>query len=101
MILSITSCRLWGDIVSTSSFHAVGKRHHRLIVDRFRAVLEGQDDPPLAIPAISQMIGISSRTLRIVCQEQLGNQSRPVYHAAPYALSTPSACNKLIRMLRM
>jgi len=61
-----------GDIVSTSSFHAVGKRHHRLIVDRFRAVLEGQDDPPLAIPAISQMIGISSRTLRIVCQEQLG-----------------------------
>jgi AraC-like DNA-binding protein len=49
-----------------------GVPHHRIIVDGFRAVLEAQADLPFAIPAISQMIGVSSRTLRLACQEQLG-----------------------------
>jgi AraC-like DNA-binding protein len=62
------------DILSTRApgFDTIGRRHHQIAVDRFRAVLEAQGDLRLPIPAISQRIGISSRTLRLACQEQLG-----------------------------
>jgi AraC-like DNA-binding protein len=61
------------DILSTrAGLDTIGRRHHQLIVNRFRAVLEAQADLSLPIPAISQMIGISGRTLRLACQEQFG-----------------------------
>ena len=62
------------DILSTrgSGIDTVGRHHHQIIVDRFRAVLQAHADLPIAMPAISQMIGVSSRTLRLACQEQLG-----------------------------
>jgi hypothetical protein len=44
------------------------RRHHQLIIRRFREVLEAQADVPLHIPEISQKIGVSSRTLRSACQ---------------------------------
>jgi AraC-like DNA-binding protein len=82
---SLYNCSLTGDleyiilaamraILSTreSGLDTVGRHHHQIIVDRFRAVLEAQADLPFSIPAISQMIGISGRTLRLACQEQLG-----------------------------
>jgi AraC-like DNA-binding protein len=50
----------------------VGRRQHRVIVDRFHAALEAQGDLRLDISAISHRIGIASRTLRLACQEQLG-----------------------------
>jgi AraC-like DNA-binding protein len=62
------------DILSTraSGLDSIGRQHHQIIVDRFRAALEAQADLPIAMPAISQMIGICGRTLRLACQEQLG-----------------------------
>jgi AraC-like DNA-binding protein len=62
------------DVLSTraSGLDTIGRRHHQMIVDRFRTVLEGQADLSFAMPAISQLIGVSSRTLRLACQEQLG-----------------------------
>jgi AraC-like DNA-binding protein len=62
------------DVLSrqTSGSNTLGRHHHQIIVDRFRSVLEAQADLPLAMPEISRMIGISSRTLRLACQEQLG-----------------------------
>jgi AraC-like DNA-binding protein len=62
------------DILSTraSGLDTIGRHRHQIIVDRFRNMLEAQADLPLAMPTISQMIGISGRTLRLACQEQLG-----------------------------
>jgi AraC-like DNA-binding protein len=63
-----------GDVLSTRApgVSSTGRQHHRFIVDRFRAVLEARADLPIAMQAISQMIGIAGRTLRLACQEQLG-----------------------------
>jgi AraC-like DNA-binding protein len=62
------------DTLSTraSGLDTIGRQHHRIIVDRFRTALEAQVDQTITMPAISQMIGISSRTLRLACQGQLG-----------------------------
>jgi AraC-like DNA-binding protein len=62
------------DILSTraSGLDTLSRQHHQIIVDRFRATLDARGDQPIAMSAISQMIGISSRTLRLACQEQLG-----------------------------
>jgi AraC-like DNA-binding protein len=62
------------DVLSNraSGLDTVGRRHHQIIAARFRDLLEARANLPLAMPAISQMIGISSRTLRLVCQEQFG-----------------------------
>jgi AraC-like DNA-binding protein len=61
------------DILSTrASGLDTGRRHHQIIVDRFRAVLKANADLRLGMSAMSQLIGISSRTLRLACQEQLG-----------------------------
>jgi AraC-like DNA-binding protein len=48
------------------------RQHHQITTRRFRSVLEAHDDAPLHIPEISRFIGVSSRTLRLACQEQLG-----------------------------
>jgi AraC-like DNA-binding protein len=49
-----------------------GRRHHGIIITRFRRVLEAQDDRPSHMLEVSEKIGVSGRTLRLACQEQLG-----------------------------
>ena len=47
-------------------------RHHSLIMRRFRRAVEENPDQPLYIPELCSAIGVSDRTLRVCCQEQLG-----------------------------
>jgi len=47
-------------------------RHHSLIMRRFRRAVEEDPDQPLYIPELCAAIGVSDRTLRLSCQEQLG-----------------------------
>jgi AraC-like DNA-binding protein len=47
-------------------------RHHATVLRRFRRAVEGKPDQPLYIPELCAAIGVSDRTLRICCQEQLG-----------------------------
>jgi AraC-like DNA-binding protein len=51
---------------------SVAQRQHELIMRRFRRVVEENADQPLYIPELCKAIGVSERTLRICCQEQLG-----------------------------
>jgi AraC-like DNA-binding protein len=51
---------------------SVAQRQHELIMRRFRRVVEENPDQPLYIPEICKAIGVSDRTLRVCCQEQLG-----------------------------
>jgi AraC-like DNA-binding protein len=51
---------------------SVAQRQHELIMRRFRRVVEENRDRPLYIPEICEKIGVSDRTLRVCCQEQLG-----------------------------
>jgi transcriptional regulator GlxA family with amidase domain len=51
---------------------AIRKRHHHITVTRFRKVLAAQHDLPLRMSEIGALIGVSSRTLRVACQDQLG-----------------------------
>jgi len=48
------------------------ERHHSLIMRRFRKAVEQNPDQPLYMPELCRAIGVSDRTLRICCQEQLG-----------------------------
>jgi AraC-like DNA-binding protein len=50
----------------------LAQRHHSLIMRRFRKVVEESPEQPLYIPEICKKIGVSDRTLRVCCQEQLG-----------------------------
>jgi len=45
---------------------------HSLIMRRFRREVEENPDQPLYIPELCATIGVSDRTLRVCCQEQLG-----------------------------
>jgi transcriptional regulator GlxA family with amidase domain len=47
-------------------------RHHSAIMRRFRSAVEENPEQPLYIPELCAMIGVSDRTLRVCCQEQLG-----------------------------
>jgi AraC-like DNA-binding protein len=47
-------------------------RHHAMILRRFRSTVEENPDEPLYIPELCRAIGVSDRTLRVCCQEQLG-----------------------------
>jgi AraC-like DNA-binding protein len=47
-------------------------RQHSLIMRRFRKAVEENADQPLYIPELCAAIGVSDRTLRVCCQEQLG-----------------------------
>jgi AraC-like DNA-binding protein len=51
---------------------SVSQRQHELIMRRFRRVVEENPDQPLYIPELCKAIGVSERTLRVCCQEQLG-----------------------------
>jgi transcriptional regulator GlxA family with amidase domain len=45
---------------------------HAAIMRRFHAAIERQPERPRFIPELCMEIGVSERTLRICCQEQLG-----------------------------
>ena len=47
-------------------------RHHAMIMRRFRRAVEENPDQPLYVPELCAAIGVSDRTLRVCCQEQLG-----------------------------
>jgi AraC-like DNA-binding protein len=47
-------------------------RHHAMILRRFRRAVEENIDQALYIPELCKLIGVSDRTLRVCCQEQLG-----------------------------
>jgi AraC-like DNA-binding protein len=47
-------------------------RQHALIMRRFRRAVEENPDQALYIPELCKAIGVSDRTLRSCCQEQLG-----------------------------
>jgi AraC-like DNA-binding protein len=51
---------------------SVAQRQHELIMRRFRRVVEENPDQPLYIPELCKAIGVSERTSRVCCQEQLG-----------------------------
>jgi AraC-like DNA-binding protein len=48
------------------------QRHHSMIMRRFRRAVEENPEQPLYVPELCTAIGVSDRTLRICCQEQLG-----------------------------
>jgi transcriptional regulator GlxA family with amidase domain len=48
------------------------KRHHRAIMRRFHAAIEDNSDQPLFLPELCASIGVTERTLRRCCHEQLG-----------------------------
>jgi AraC-like DNA-binding protein len=50
----------------------LAQRHHSLIMRRFRRAVEENPDQPLYIPELCAAIGVSDRSLRVCCQEQLG-----------------------------
>jgi len=50
----------------------LARRHHASIIRRFRAAVEEKPDQALFIPELCTAIGVSQRTLRVCCQEQLG-----------------------------
>jgi AraC-like DNA-binding protein len=50
----------------------LAQRHHSLIMRRFRRAVEENVDQPLYIPELCAAIGVSDRTLRLSCHEQLG-----------------------------
>ena len=48
------------------------KRHHRAIMRRFHTAIEDNSDQPVFLPELCASIGVTERTLRRCCQEQLG-----------------------------
>jgi AraC-like DNA-binding protein len=62
------------DCVSVTSFRTetTAVQHHRMIVRRFREILKADPSTALPMQEISDLVGVSSRTLRMVCQEQFG-----------------------------
>ena len=47
-------------------------RQHAMILRRFRRAVEDNPGQALYIPELCKAIGVSDRTLRVCCQEQLG-----------------------------
>jgi AraC-like DNA-binding protein len=47
-------------------------RRHALVMHRFHRAVEENPEQALFIPELCTAIGVSERTLRICCQEQLG-----------------------------
>ena len=52
--------------------NSLAQGQHAIIMHRFRRVVEENPEQPLYIPEICRTIRVSSRTLRMVCQEHLG-----------------------------
>ena len=48
------------------------RRQHALILRRFNRVVQEHSDQALYIPELCRSVGVSERTLRVCCEEQLG-----------------------------
>ena len=48
------------------------RRQHALILRRFNRAMQEQPQQALYIPELCRSIGVSERTLRVCCEEQLG-----------------------------
>lgn len=68
LIEAVVGCLGAGEVGADRS----ALRRHAMILRRFRRAVEENPDQPLYIPELCQAIGVSDRTLRICCQEQLG-----------------------------
>ena len=68
LIEALIGCLGQGEVREDSS----AQRRHATIIRRFRSAVEENPDEPLYIPELCKSIGVSDRTLRICCQEQLG-----------------------------
>jgi AraC-like DNA-binding protein len=68
LIEALVGCLSTGEVREDRS----AQRHHSLIMRRFRRAVEENPDQPLYIPELCAAIGVSDRTLRVCCQEQLG-----------------------------
>jgi AraC-like DNA-binding protein len=68
LIEALVGCLGRGEVREDRS----AKRRHAMILRRFRSAVEENSDEPLYIPDLCKSIGVSDRTLRICCQEQLG-----------------------------
>ncbi len=68
LIEAMVACLGGGEVREDRS----AQRQHQLIMRRFRHVLEAYPDGAVYLPQICQMIGVSQRTLRRCCQEQIG-----------------------------
>jgi AraC-like DNA-binding protein len=67
LIEALVSCLSNGKARKGSS----ALHRHSLIMRRFRREVEENPDQPLYIPELCAAIGVSDRTLRVCCQEQL------------------------------
>jgi AraC-like DNA-binding protein len=68
LIEALVGCLSIGQVREDS----LARRHHSLVLRRFRRAVEENPDQPLYIPELCEAIGVSDRTLRLCCQEQLG-----------------------------
>jgi len=68
LIEGMVDCLSSGEVREDRS----AQRRHSLIMHRFRRAVEENPEQPLYIPELCMAIGVSDRTLRVCCQEQLG-----------------------------
>ena len=68
LIAAMVGCLSEGEVREDRS----ALRHHASIMRRFRRAVEENTDQALYIPELCKSIGVSDRTLRVCCQEQLG-----------------------------
>jgi AraC-like DNA-binding protein len=52
------------------------RQRHAAILQQFRRVIEGSAGEPVYMPELCAAIGISTRTLRVICQEHLGTSPK-------------------------
>ena len=71
--------------ISVADVHSdtMARQHHQIIIHRFLELLDAQSVRPFQMQEVSDKIGVSSRTLRLACQQHLGGEP----HAIPAALS--------------
>ena len=68
LIQALVECLTMGEASEDRS----ALRRHEAIMQRFRGALEANGAQALYIPDLCKAIGVSGRTLRVCCQEQLG-----------------------------
>jgi AraC-like DNA-binding protein len=68
LVEALVGCLSGGNVGEDSA----AQRHHELIMRRFSRLLEANPAQPLYIPEICKATGVSERTLRACCHEQLG-----------------------------
>jgi AraC-like DNA-binding protein len=68
LVDAMVACLSNGEVRQDQS----AQRRHSLIMRRFHRAVEESADQPLYLPELCTEIGVSDRTLRVCCQEQLG-----------------------------